>query len=142
MIDNRGPTESVSSALLSIGKVHIGARALLDINLIWFGYSACLSQWGVGGNLLVQMISSCRRSRGVGVITLRMYSMAGQYDNPIPTRFLAPIDCSKIPPPLSFLSGQNSARDFEQKIVEGVCLQGDTGVRQLPTTAKSVVLFY
>ncbi len=24
-------------------------------------------------------------------------SMAGWYDNPIPTRFLAPIDCSKIP---------------------------------------------
>jgi hypothetical protein len=23
--------------------------------------------------------------------------MAGQYDNPIPTRFLAPIDCLKIP---------------------------------------------
>jgi hypothetical protein len=23
--------------------------------------------------------------------------MAGQYSNPIPTRFLAPIDCSKIP---------------------------------------------
>jgi hypothetical protein len=24
-------------------------------------------------------------------------SLAGRYDNPIPTRFLAPIDCSKIP---------------------------------------------
>jgi hypothetical protein len=24
-------------------------------------------------------------------------SLAGQYDNPIPTRFLAPIDCLKIP---------------------------------------------
>jgi hypothetical protein len=24
-------------------------------------------------------------------------SPAGQYDNPIPTRFIAPIDCSKIP---------------------------------------------
>ncbi len=23
--------------------------------------------------------------------------LAGQYDNPIPTRFLAPIDCLKIP---------------------------------------------
>jgi hypothetical protein len=27
----------------------IGARALLDINLIWFGYIADLSQWGGGG---------------------------------------------------------------------------------------------
>jgi hypothetical protein len=24
-------------------------------------------------------------------------SLAGRYDNPIPTHFLAPIDCSKIP---------------------------------------------
>ncbi len=26
-----------------------------------------------------------------------MYSLAGRYDNPIPTRFRAPIDCLKIP---------------------------------------------
>jgi hypothetical protein len=26
-----------------------------------------------------------------------MYSLAGQYDNPIPIRFLTPIDCLKIP---------------------------------------------
>ncbi len=26
-----------------------------------------------------------------------LYSLAGRYDNPFPTRFLAPIDCSKIP---------------------------------------------
>ncbi len=26
-----------------------------------------------------------------------MYSLACRYDNPIPTRFLAPLDCSKIP---------------------------------------------
>jgi hypothetical protein len=36
----------------------------------------------------------------------RLYSLAGRYDNPIPTRFLAPIDCLKIPawispPPVS-----------------------------------------
>ncbi len=30
----------VSSALLFIGGVHIGVRALLDINFIWFGYIA------------------------------------------------------------------------------------------------------
>jgi hypothetical protein len=28
---------------------------------------------------------------------LSVCSLAGRYDNPIPTRFLAPIDCSKIP---------------------------------------------
>jgi hypothetical protein len=26
-----------------------------------------------------------------------VYSLAGRYDKPIPTRFLAPIDCFKIP---------------------------------------------
>ncbi len=40
---------SVSSALSFIEGVHIGARALLDINLIWFGYIARLFQWGGGG---------------------------------------------------------------------------------------------
>jgi hypothetical protein len=34
-----------------IGGVHIGARALLDIILIWFGYTARLSQGGRGGYL-------------------------------------------------------------------------------------------
>jgi hypothetical protein len=61
----------VSSALSFIGGVHFGARALHVLNLIWFGYIARLSQWG-GGNLLVQMISTCRPSRrgrgGVGTL--------------------------------------------------------------------------
>ncbi len=39
-----------------IGGVHIGARALLDHKLIWFGYITRLSQWGEGGNFLVQII--------------------------------------------------------------------------------------
>ncbi len=26
-----------------------------------------------------------------------LYSLAGRYDNPIPTQFLAPVDCLKIP---------------------------------------------
>jgi hypothetical protein len=46
-------TELVKSL---IGRVHIDARALLDINLIWFGYIVRLSQWGGEGILLVQMI--------------------------------------------------------------------------------------
>jgi hypothetical protein len=32
-----------------------------------------------------------------GIDPARLCSLAGRYDNPIPTRFLAPIDCSKIP---------------------------------------------
>ncbi len=43
--DSRGRTR-VSSALSLIEGVHIVARALLDINLIGFGYIADLSQWG------------------------------------------------------------------------------------------------
>ncbi len=39
----------VNSALSLKGGVHIGPRALLDINLIWFGYIPCLSHWGGGG---------------------------------------------------------------------------------------------
>jgi hypothetical protein len=39
----------VSSALSLIGGVHIGARAVLDINLIWFGYMDRLFKWGGGG---------------------------------------------------------------------------------------------
>jgi hypothetical protein len=33
----------------------------------------------------------------LGIDPASLCSMAGRYDNPIPTRFLAPIDCSKIP---------------------------------------------
>jgi hypothetical protein len=29
--------------------------------------------------------------------SLKIRVLAGRYDNPLPTRFLAPIDCSKIP---------------------------------------------
>jgi hypothetical protein len=39
----------VSSALSIIGGLHIGTRALLDINLIWVAYIARLFQWGGGG---------------------------------------------------------------------------------------------
>jgi hypothetical protein len=49
----------VSSALPFTGGVHIGAIALLDPKDIWFDYVTCLSQWLEGGNLLVQMISTC-----------------------------------------------------------------------------------
>jgi hypothetical protein len=50
MIDNGGPTELVQHVHL-LGE-YIGARALLDINFIWFGYIARLAQWEEGGNLL------------------------------------------------------------------------------------------
>jgi hypothetical protein len=34
-----------------MGGVHIGAGALLDINLKWFGYIVRLSQWWWGGEV-------------------------------------------------------------------------------------------
>ncbi len=42
-----------------IGGVHIVARALHVLSLIWFGCIARLSQWGGGGgNFLIQIIST------------------------------------------------------------------------------------
>jgi hypothetical protein len=37
------------------------------------------------------------KNRFQGTNSARLCSLAGRYDNPIPTRFLAPIDCLKIP---------------------------------------------
>ncbi len=37
------------------------------------------------------------RNRIQGMNSASLCSLAGRYDNPIPTRFLAPIDCLKIP---------------------------------------------
>ena len=37
------------------------------------------------------------RNRFQGVNSASLCSLSGRYDNPIPTRFLAPIDCLKIP---------------------------------------------
>ncbi len=58
----------VSSALSFIGRVHIGARALLDINLVWLYRSALAypsgeeePEGGGGGILIVQIISTCLR---------------------------------------------------------------------------------
>ncbi len=59
IINQRAPR--VSSALSFIGRVHIGARALHVLNLIWFGQISRLSQWEETGNFLVQMIFTCLR---------------------------------------------------------------------------------
>ncbi len=37
------------------------------------------------------------RNRFQGMNSASLCSLAGRYDNPIPTRFLAPLDCLKIP---------------------------------------------
>ncbi len=61
----------VSLARLFIGGVHIAARALHVLNLIWFG--SPIPVGGEVGNFLLQMISTClatRIGRGEGVGTL------------------------------------------------------------------------
>jgi hypothetical protein len=50
--------------------------------------------------------------RSPGIDFASLCSMSGRYENPIPTRFLAPIDCSKIPKPefvnvLRSMAGRN-----------------------------------
>jgi hypothetical protein len=37
------------------------------------------------------------KNRFQGMNSASLCSLAGRYDNPVPTRFLAPIDCLKIP---------------------------------------------
>ncbi len=37
------------------------------------------------------------KNRLQGISSASLCGLAGQYDNPIPTRFLAPVDCLKIP---------------------------------------------
>jgi hypothetical protein len=67
----------VRSALLLIGGVHIGARALLDINLIWFGYISRLShEVGRGrGFYSFNVFAALRGRGGGGVSTLYSYDI-------------------------------------------------------------------
>ena len=43
-----------------------------------------------------------------------MCSLACRYDNPIPTRFLAPIDCLKIPAQDSASSGKKPGKIYKK----------------------------
>jgi hypothetical protein len=42
-----------------------------------------------------------------GIDSASICSLSGRDDNPIPTRFLAPIDCSKIPAKDTVAAGDN-----------------------------------
>ncbi len=48
------------------------------------------------------------RKRFKGIDSASLCSLAGRYENPIPTRFLAPIDCSKIPALIAVLEFLNN----------------------------------
>ncbi len=78
---------SYSSALSLQGEVHVGARALLDINLIWyrFSYIAHLSQWGGGGCFTRSndfCLPSLRLEEGEGASTLCLPSVKEVYCMP------------------------------------------------------------
>ncbi len=69
----------LSFVFLYAFKFHISVRALLDPELIWFGYITRLSQWGGGGggNLPIQIIYTCRHGlsgmgEGVGTLWLKL----------------------------------------------------------------------
>jgi hypothetical protein len=49
------------------------------------------------------------KNRFKGMNSASLCSLAGLYDNPIPPRFLAPIDFLKIPALLEFTLSNNSA---------------------------------
>jgi hypothetical protein len=71
MINKEGPLRLVQH----FGGVYIGARSLLDIKLIWFGYIARLSQCGRGGTVFYlfndfYLPSRRLKERGEGVSTL------------------------------------------------------------------------
>jgi hypothetical protein len=46
------------------------------------------------------------KNRFQGTHSGRLYSLAGRYNSPIPTRFLAPLDCLKIPAQATWLAGR------------------------------------
>jgi hypothetical protein len=52
-------------------------------------------------NFVFHRVTSARifkpRNRFQGINSASLCSLAGQYENPIPTRFVAPIECIKIP---------------------------------------------
>ncbi len=63
------------------------------------------------------------RNRCQGINSASLCSMAGRYDNPIPTRCLAPIDFLKIPAPESCqrcaITGELSAVRYSREVVRG-----------------------
>ncbi len=73
--------------------------------------------------------------RRAGIDSTSLCSLAGRYDNPIPNRFLAPIDCSNIPAQVngegSRVTQAKSNRDLEK-------IRGRERVRKVAETEMSV----
>jgi hypothetical protein len=56
---------------------------------------------------------------GPGIDPASLCSLAGRYDNPIPTRFLAPLDCSKIPAQNATEGHQRKGHDSNRVLEHG-----------------------
>ena len=56
------------------------------------------------------------RNRFHGIDSASLCSLAGRYDNPIPTWLLAPIDCSKIPALIEESVGRKVWRTLERAL--------------------------
>ncbi len=87
------------------------------------------------------------KNRFQGTNSARLCSLAGRYDNPIPSLFLAPIDCLKIPalarptptsPHQEARPVTHKKTEKERQLVAG---RGGKGVGEEPnhTTARELV---
>ncbi len=62
------------------------------------------------------------RNRYVGIDSASIFSLSGRFDNPIPARFLTPIECSKIPALYVFVFyALRITRDCSEELYEGFC---------------------
>ncbi len=93
-----------------------------------------LPLFGFMRNFHVSLIK-CRECLGIfkllrrpGIDSDSLCRLAGRYDNPIPTRFLAPIDCSKIPAqipnpdPLTYSKHCSTFSAYQSKLVDSADL--------------------
>jgi hypothetical protein len=65
------------------------------------------------------------RNRFQGINSAGLCSPAGRYDNPIPTRFLAPIDFIKIPGQYRYLPAKTPGSRERERLAE--CSTGPSG---------------
>ncbi len=122
-----------------MGGVHIGARALHVLNLIWFGNNARLLQWGVGrgGNFLVQMIFTCRR------YVLRVEEGGGGSQHPVTSTpllllVLADMGMSLPDTQLRWQRDLKGRRPLSLLSYWGMGTEGGGGGGGYPKTAKNV----
>jgi hypothetical protein len=80
-------------------KIEIGRCTCVMYNWGTSMYSRCCKILTSAGILEQSMGARSRGGIGLSYRPARLHRRAGRCDNSVPTRFLAPIDCSKIPAP-------------------------------------------